>query len=233
MGSCNILKKISKEDEASIRYLLENYTAEELLSESKIGRKILPYLGAGLMAMSSCSIDPKINSEKDPTEIVSDTLTNNANKLIDDRIEAATKYIDANLKRNGKSIEDVPFDIADLVIACYENDFDLPLAMAQLQIESHFGTDGDRQRKTKSLFSVGLYDSGTNKKYYNTYRESIDDYIDKMQEHYLQNGKISVSKLLMNFVDDQGHRYAQDPNYERSIISTRNKIIKTYPILAN
>lgn len=234
MGSSNFLtiNKISKKDRDAIKYLLENYTVEELVSEGKLGKKILPYIGAGLLAMSSCNFNPITQSDKENIEVVDeDGLTEEEIEFLEEQIVAASKYIDANLRRNGKTIEDIPFDITDLVLSCYENSFDLPLAMAQLQIESHFGTDGRRQNNTKSLFSVGLYDSGKNVKHYATYKDAIDDYVKLMKKHYLQDGKVSVDQLLTNFVDDNNHRYASDKNYEKSVKSTRNKIIKDYPIL--
>ena len=231
MGNSNILK-ISKTDREILNYLVEQYTIEELLSESKLGRKLLPYISAGILSLSPYSSGRGTERHVDRIEISKQDNSKMDMELINKKIEAATEYISDNLaKFGGRSINDVPFDISDLVIACHEKKYDLPLAMAQLQIESHFGTDGSRQEKTKSLFSVGLYDSGRNRKTYSTYKDAIDDYIKIMQEHYFQNGTVSIDELLTNFVDEFGHRYASNPNYEKSIKSTRNKIIKLYPEL--
>ena len=47
------------------------------------------------------------------------------------------------------------------------------------------------------------------------------------------NGENEVDKLLQNFVNYEGNRYALNPKYESELAKTRNSIISKYPDLLN
>ena len=104
--------------------------------------------------------------------------------------------------------------------------------MAQAHLESCFGF-GRRARETNSVFSVGCYDNGKNIVKYNSQNARSRPYIILMQNDYLR-GEKSVDDILSPdaFVNMNGHRYAQDKNYENKVKTLRNKIIKQYPELA-
>lgn len=104
-----------------------------------------------------------------------------------------------------------------LVSNCLENDLDICFVMSQTQLETNFGTLGaGRSSSRKSLFGVA------NKKY-DTYENAIIDYIDILQRLYLVNGK-TENNLLHNYVNKNGHRYAENVNYERHLRTTYNYI---------
>ena len=130
------------------------------------------------------------------------------------------------------SLADIRFNPDNLVEACYKYNYDLPLLLAQLHVESFFGTS-ERARKTNSMFSVGLYDNGVDAVTYRNQDESIVPYIDLVKRRYLQNGKVSVDQLLRNYVNESGQRYAKDENYEQMLTSIRNKIIAKWKELAS
>ena len=144
---------------------------------------------------------------------------------------AVKKYISETLKPQRKGLSDLKFNPDNLVLACYGYKYDLPLLLAQLKLESHFGTT-PRARRTNSMFSVGSWDNGRDLYKYKTQDESIIPYIELMQKDYLQNGKKTVNNLLNRFVNKHGNRYAGDPNYESSVRNTRNSIIRKHPELA-
>ena len=124
------------------------------------------------------------------------------------------------------------FNPDNLVLASYQYDYDLPLLLAQLQIESHFGTT-ERARKTNSMFSIGAYDDGRDVVKYADQDSSIIPFIKIIKRDYLMNGKKEIDQLLQNFVNYDGRRYASNPKYESDLTKTRNLIISKYPDLLN
>lgn len=226
------MKRISKEDRVILLGLIEKYPLSELVDEGIFTKKILPYVGAGIMMLSPGKFDQS-NTPKSEIHFDVGTLEKKRahDELLRQQCDAVKDYITRNLQRLGRSLEDVQFDIEGMIKSCHNKGYDIPLMLSQLQNESHFGTDGGRTKNTKSLFSVGLYDNNKNVKRYETYQDAIDDYIDLMQSNYFQDGSVTIDQLLANFVDYKGDRYASNPNYERSVSSTRNKIIREYPIL--
>ena len=119
-----------------------------------------------------------------------------------------------------------------LVLACYKYGYDLPLLLAQLQIESHFGTT-KRAQDTNSMFSVGAYDDGRDIVKYKDQDSSIVPYIKLIQKDYLLNNRKDVEDLLRNYVNYDGKRYASNRNYEKDLKLTRDKILRLYPELEN
>ena len=106
-----------------------------------------------------------------------------------------------------------------LVDACEKYNIEVKFALAQGEIESHFGTKG-LASKTNSVWNVGAYDSHFYSKIMGTYKyshpnESIEPYLKLLYEKYLTN---EVEEgLLRNFVDHNGNRFASDKNYEERL----------------
>ena len=99
------------------------------------------------------------------------------------------------------------------------------LALAQAQFESSMGRKG-RSPKTNP-YNVYEYDEGTQKTY-ETPEQGVDAYYDLMARRYL--GEKEVTDLLNNFVNDEGNRYASDPDYEdklRKQIEFINKFLES------
>ena len=103
-----------------------------------------------------------------------------------------------------------------LVDACEKYNIEVKFALAQGELESHFGTKG-LASKTNSVWNVGAYDGHFYSKIMGTYKyshpnESIEPYLKLLYEKYLTN---EVEEgLLRNFVDHNGNRFASDKNYE-------------------
>ena len=106
-----------------------------------------------------------------------------------------------------------------LVDACEKYNIEVKFALAQGEIESHFGTKG-LAAKTNSVWNVGAYDDHFYSKIMGTYKyshpnESIEPYLKLLYEKYLTN---EVEEgLLRNFVDHNGNRFASDKNYEERL----------------
>ena len=106
-----------------------------------------------------------------------------------------------------------------LVDACEKYNIEVKFALAQGEIESHFGTKG-LASKTNSVWNVGAYDDHFYSKIMGTYKyshpnESIEPYLKLLYEKYLTN-EIEEG-LLRNFVDHNGNRFASDKNYEERL----------------
>ena len=148
-----------------------------------------------------------------------------------EKVDAVREYMEKAIKNQGFNPNNLQLSPEEMVKACEETGFDLPLLMAQAHLESCFGF-GKRARQTGSVFSVGCYDNGKNMATYSDQNQSIRPYIRLMQRDYFGDNKTVDDILSPNsLVNMNGHRYAQDKNYENKVKSIRNKIIKQYPIL--
>lgn len=233
--------RLSKEDRIILEELIAKYEDELLLNEMRFPgkRKLGALLAAGLISGTSI-MAPYINqkdSSKEKTE--QKEVKNNPYGIpnydyekIKEKQKAVKIYIAEVLAKHGKSLSDLKFNPDNLVLACYMYDYDLPLLLAQLQVESHFGTT-DRAKRTNSMFSVGSYDDGRDIVKYKDQDSSIVPYIKLINKNYLLDGKKDVDDLLQNFVNGAGKRYASNPNYENDLKKTRYKIMMLHPELLN
>ena len=124
-----------------------------------------------------------------------------------DLVDATQYYIDSVAPNSG-------LRALVLVEKCEEYGIPISFALAQGEVESHFGTRGLAFR-TNSVWNVGAYDSHTYSdiryKYTNP-NNSINDYLSLLDKSYLQ-GK-TIEDLLESYVDTNGNRYASDKHYE-------------------
>jgi len=241
---------ISKQDKILLEYLVERYGADGVINELNIPKKLLPAIVAGGISIGGLGgthlVNNLVNKHNDsvenPEETVEDTPSNPYNMSDEDyalfieKAEAVKDEIDRVLAFRGMSSDDIDFDIENLVYNCYKYNFDLPLALAQLRCESHFGTT-PRAKKTNSMFSIGAYDSGKNGTWYESMDDSIEPYILIMKRDFLQNGKRTVDAILnpggfYRLFGARKARYARDPDYEDTLRSVRRGIIKRSPVLA-
>ncbi len=115
-----------------------------------------------------------------------------------------------------------------LVTACEKHDFDICFALAQAEIESGLGTAG-KAKRTNSPWNVGAYDGRSaqtmNKLGYGYSHpdHSIEPYIELVKTKYLGTRR-TIHDLMKRYTTLSGHRYASDPNYERSLAGTYRKI---------
>ena len=105
-----------------------------------------------------------------------------------------------------------------LVDACEKYNIEVKFALAQGELESHFGTKG-LASKTNSVWNVGAYDGHTFSKImnykYSHPNESIEPYLKLLYERYLTYE--TEEGLLKNFVDYNDNRFASDESYEERL----------------
>ena len=236
-------------DEILIEQLVEKYGPEtvlESLFDKEHKMKIKKLIMSGIIsgALLTSFLNSNYFSPAEKAEIAEKIENTEGNSKLpkyspqdtiphfEEKVKAVEDYMIKAVENRGLSAKAIQMTPAQLVIDAARYNFDLPLALAQAHQESCFGTT-PRAQRTKSVFSVGLWDNGHNKTTYNTQDDSIKDYMQLMTSDYLQNGKKDVTDLLKpgGFVNHNNDRYASDPHYENKIRYIRNKIIKDYPIL--
>lgn len=111
---------------------------------------------------------------------------------------------------------------------CDEYKIDVRFAMAQAELESHFGTAGVAA-KTNSVWNVKAYDgrsaSDMNNKGdgFSHPDQSIEPYLQLLTKSYITNGK-TEEDMFIKFVTIKGARYASNPNYEVQLLNIYNRI---------
>lgn len=117
-----------------------------------------------------------------------------------------------------------------VVELCEEYNMDLKFVLAQGQLESHFGTAGIAA-STNSVWNVHSFDNKSAEqikregKGYSHPDNSIEPYIKLLKNRYMVNGK-TEKDLFVKFVDADNKRYAQNPNYEDSLLVIYERIGK-------
>lgn len=231
------MDQLSRKDRVLIEQLVQKYGKKELL-EMQLPKKSWPYIlaaglsTAGIFGTNKIGVEPSYNNEIDAESKNQYGMSEDDYKLFQAKVDCVENEIGRVLGLNNKSIGDIQFDIDYLVYCCYEYGYDLPLMLAQMQAESHFGTT-PRAKKTNSVFSVGLWDNKTLVTYDNQ-NDCFIPYIKLMQNDYLQDGNVSIDNLLQKgkFVNHRNERYASDKNYERTVRNIRDSLIRRYPVLS-
>ena len=229
------MNRINDKDRIDLTMLVEKYGSDVLLSEGLNKKKLAALIGAGIIAGTTILNNPSSCINHDNVEIEANNpygINNIDYENILNKEKLVREYISDILSKHGKTLDDLQFNPDNLVIASYQYEYDLPLLLAQLQIESHFGTT-ERARRTNSMFSVGAYDNGKDVVKYSNQDASIVPHIKLIKKDYMLDGKKDVDQILQNFVNHDGKRYAYNPNYENDLIKTRNSIISKYPGLLN
>ena len=232
-------------------YLLESYIGpvNESIDLNRLWKKYKQAIIAGVAASAIFASINDLTIDKGAKYTLNCLAQNEFNKMMNnkennseyqltqnvslqDKVDAVKDYITKAVKNQGYNPNNLKLSPEEMVLACEETGYDLPMLMAQAHLESCFGF-GKRARQTNSVFSVGCYDNGKNMAKYSSQNASIRPYIKLMQNNYLGDNKTVDDILSPNaFVNMNGHRYAQDKNYENKVKSIRNKILKQYPQLA-
>lgn len=153
------MNRISRKDQVILEELIEKYGQEELLE--KLNKKsILPYaLAAGLSIGGIVGIDQYQKNHQETQETIPSNPYNMSDEDYDlfiSQVNAANDLMDSVLKKNGKSLDDIDFDVENVIYLCYKYNFDIPLLFAQAQCESYFGT-APRAKRTGSVISIGQW----------------------------------------------------------------------------
>jgi len=126
---------------------------------------------------------------------------------------------------DAKSGGNAPITAKDIIDVSAKYNLPVELILAQGAMESNFGTKG-RAARTNNIFNVGNVTSGDTmrkdspeqkaaSKEFDSWIEGLDAYASLMSRRYAPDG--DWTKLLDNFVNDEGSRYATAPGYEESL----------------
>lgn len=135
-------------------------------------------------------------------------------------IESIIEEVDNHINKHTSK---APDSLARMITTiCLEHDIDICFAVAQTQLETCFGTAGiGRNNSRKSIF--GVY------KTYKTYEECIYSYCRLLRKSYLVKGR-TEQDLMNNYVTYGNYRYAENPDYEKSLKALYNKVKGTTKI---
>lgn len=140
-----------------------------------------------------------------------------------DLVDATQHYIDSVAPNSG-------LRALILVENCEKHGIPISFALAQGEIESHFGTKGLAFR-TNSVWNVGAYDNTDIQDIrhkYNNPNDCVGPYLSLLDSNYLRDK--TVEDLLESFVDINGNRYATDKYYESRLKTIYNYIRTNYHI---
>lgn len=140
-----------------------------------------------------------------------------------DLVDVTQHYIDSVAPNSG-------LRALILVENCEKYGIPVTFALAQGEIESHFGTAGLAFR-TNSVWNVGAYDNyGLDEisHRYDNPNDSVVPYLSLLVQNYLPSK--TVEDLLESYVDINGNRYASDKYYESKLKSTLEYIKSHYTI---
>lgn len=183
------------------------------------------FAGVFVLFLSICSLSaqPECNVPTIPIVQVAttDTVTNPSDSIRSELVRQTDTYISQKFPKSKLTGE-------ALVMACEKHDFDICFALAQAEIESGLGTAG-KARRTNSPWNVGAWDGRSAQTMnrlgygYSHPDQSIEPYIELVKTKYLGT-KRTIHDLMRQYTTLSGHRYASDPNYERSLRSTYQRI---------
>ena len=206
---------------------------QEELMNSNFKRKLGALALAGVLGLGS----PPFNNKSLRDTQTNSTVQMSIENLIPnyhEKVAAVEDYIITAFTRYGhpERLKNLDVTAEDFVRVAYEEDMDLPLLLAAAWLETMMGTSGVCvTRGTNSMYSVGAWDDGTTRKYYDSKVESMRHYAQIIKNDYLQGRDVDTLLKDGNFVNKDGFRYASNPNYERNLRNIRNKILKKYEVL--
>ena len=206
---------------------------QEELMNSNFKRKLGVLALAGVLGLGSPSFNNKSLRDTQTNSTVQMSIEN----LIPnyhEKVAAVEDYIITAFTRYGhpERLKNLDVTAEDFVKVAYEEDIDLPLLLAAGWVETKMGTEGVCiSRGTNSMYSVGAWDDGTARNYYDSKVESMYHYAQIIKNDYLRGRDVDTLLKDGNFVNKNGHRYASNPRYERDLRNTRNKILKNYEVL--
>ena len=224
---------MNKKDYILLEYLCEKYGPT--IIEEGLLKKIGPSLAVGALTLAGgIGIHNAINhrTAEEPQAIEQSVSLADQIPNYHELVQAVKEYMNWAVNCIGHDYSEIEINPETLVELSYEYEYDLPMLLAALHLESHFGIT-PRAKRTGSPCSVGCWDNGKDKVYYDDQNEAVEDYIKIMQNDFIRNRKFSVAFADGNLVNGMGKRYASDKNYEKNLRSMRLRAIKKFPVLNN
>ena len=224
---------MNKKDYMLLEYLCEKYGPD--IIEEGLFKKVGPALAVGALTLAGgIGIHNTLNhrTAEEPQAIEQSVSLADQIPNYHELVQAVKEYMNWAVNCIGHDYSEIEIKPETLVELSYEYEYDLPMLLAALHLESHFGIT-PRAKRTGSPCSVGCWDNGKDKVYYDDQNEAVEDYIRIMQNDFIRNRKFSVAFADGNLVNGMGKRYASDKNYEKNLRSMRLRAIKKFPVLNN
>mgnify|MGYP006105732587 CR=1 FL=1 len=184
-------------------------------------RNLLTFTLISLLSSNQKNLESiNINSsEVDICQLAPVNETETESDIFKDYRKGAEIYLSRDIFTGTNITADQLTNAAKRAYECYGVLVPIELALAQAQMESGMGKKGLSPKNNP--YNVGEFDNGTKITFTST-QEGIDAYYNLISKNYM-NGR-SVEKVLYNFVDYRGNRYASDTLYESKIKKQYNFI---------
>ena len=184
------------------------------------------FTGVLISLLSICSLSAQLEPHQASTiqtvqMATTDTVNDYSDSIRTELVRQTDAYISQKFPKSKLTGE-------ALVMACEKHDFDICFALAQAEIESGLGTAG-KAKRTNNPWNVGAWNGRSvqtmNKLGYGYSHpdQSIEPYIELVKTKYLGD-KRTIHDLMVQYTTLSGHRYASDPDYERTLKSTYHRI---------
>lgn len=227
---------MNKKDRLVLEYLCEKYGPDVI--EEGFAKKLMPALTAGLIAYGGIAGINKLthNAQNNDSDLTNSPATETTVSLEDiiphynELVQSVKEYMNWAVNCNGHDYSEIEIRPETLVELCYQYKYDLPMLLSALHLESCFGIT-PRAKRTGSPCSIGCWDNGKNKIYYDDQNEAVEDYIKIMQNNFIRGRKYSDAFADGNLVNGLGLRYASNKKYEPDLRYMRARAIKKFPEL--
>ena len=224
---------MNKKDYMLLEYLCEKYGPNVI--EEGVFKKLGPTLAAGALTLAGgVGIHNAINhrTAEEPKAIEQSVSFADQIPNYHELVQTVKEYMNWAVNCVGHDYSEIEINPETLVELSYAYKYDLPMLLAALHLESHFGIT-PRAKRTGSPCSIGCWDNGKDKVYYDDQNEAVEDYIRIMQDNFIRNRSFSDAFADGNLVNGIGKRYASDKNYEKTLRSMRLRAIRKFPELNN
>ena len=224
---------MNKKDYILLEYLCEKY-GPAIIEEGLLKKFGQPLAIGALTLAGGIGIHNTLNhrTAEEPQAIEQSVSLADQIPNYHELVQAVKEYMNWAVNCIGHDYSEIEIKPETLVELSYEYEYDLPMLLAALHLESHFGIT-PRAKRTGSPCSVGCWDNGKDRVYYDDQNEAVEDYIRIMQNDFIRNRKFSVAFADGNLVNRMGKRYASDKNYEKNLRSMRLRGSKKCPVLNN
>ena len=182
---------MNKKDYMLLEYLCEKYGPNVI--EEGVFKKLGPTLAAGALTLAGgVGIHNAINhrTAEEPKAIEQSVSFADQIPNYHELVQTVKEYMNWAVNCVGHDYSEIEIAPETLVELSYAYKYDLPMLLAALHLESHFGIT-PRAKRTGSPCSIGCWDNGKDKVYYNKQNEAVEDYIRIMQDNYIRNRSFS------------------------------------------
>ena len=172
---------MNKKDYMLLEYLCEKYGPNVI--EEGLFKKLGPTLAAGALTLAGgVGIHNAINhrTAEEPKAIEQSVSFADQIPNYHELVQTVKEYMNWAVNCVGHDYSEIEINPETLVELSYAYKYDLPMLLAALHLESHFGIT-PRAKRTGSPCSIGCWDNGKDKVYYDDQNEAVEDYIRIMQ----------------------------------------------------